>query len=197
MGVERDMSSLIPALPVKLREADRPALIEHFIALDPEDRRLRFGTPLTDEALRAYVARIDFHHDRVFAVQDDRLRIVAAVHVARSGDSAELGLSVLPGFRGAHLGSVLFERAAVHLRNSGVATVQIHCLTENAAMMHIARKNGMHLTSGGSEADALLALARPTPQTYFVEWLQDRQADALHAVRQQARISRAFFGLPN
>ena len=190
------MSPHIAALPVRLREADRPALVEHFLALEAEDRRLRFGSPLGDDALRDYVSRIDFHDDRVFAVQDDRLRIVAAVHVARAGDSAELGLSVLPGYRGAHLGSALFERAAMHLCNRGVGTVQIHCLAENAAMMHIARKNGMHLTSGGSEADALLELPRPTPQTYFVEWLRDQQADAVQAVRHQARVSRAFFGLP-
>lgn len=189
------MTSQIAPFPVRLREADRPALVEHFMTLESEDRRLRFGSPIGDDALREYVARIDFSGDGVFAVQDDRLRIVAAIHVAPTGESAELGLSVLPGFRGAHLGSALFTRAVMHLRNRGITSVYVHCLVENAAMMHIARKNGMRMTSGGSEADARLEIEPATPQTHFFEWMQDQQAHAVQAMRHHARFSRALLGL--
>jgi GNAT superfamily N-acetyltransferase len=186
---------MIAPLPVRLREIDRPALADHFVALGSEDRRLRFGSSIGDEAIRDYVARIDFADDGIFAVHDDGLRIVAAVHVARTGESAELGLSVLPGYRGAHLGSALFARAVMHLRNRGIGEVYVHCLAENATMMHIARKNGMHLTSGGPEADGVLALAPATPQTHFLEWLHDQHAHAVQALRQQARVSRALLGI--
>ena len=185
----------ITVLPVRLRECDRAALAEHFIALEPEDRRLRFGSPIHDDALRDYVARIDFLNDGVFAVQDERLRIVAAIHVALTGESAELGLSVLPGFRGDHLGSALFARAVMHLRNRGIGSVYVHCLRENAAMMHIARKNGMQLTSEGSESDARLELMPATPQSHLTEWVQDQQAQAVQVMRQHARLSRALFGV--
>jgi len=186
----------VAALPVRLREADRGALADHFLTLDSEDRRLRFGSPLGDAGIIAYVQRIDFGADGIFAVQDERLRIVAAIHVARIGTSAELGLSVLPGYRGAHLGTVLFARAVMYLRNQGIRTVYVHCLSENATMMHIARKSGMRLTTGGSESDGQLALEPATAHTHMLEWLQDQRALALQIVRQQARLSRVLLGLP-
>ena len=45
--------------PVReLRSLDRLAYEQHLLALGPEDRRLRFGTPVADSVVRAYVARI-------------------------------------------------------------------------------------------------------------------------------------------
>ncbi len=112
---------------MRLRSHDRAALATHFLALGSEDRRLRFGSPIGDFAVHAYVDRIDFANDGIFAIQDDSLRVVAAIHVARSGEAAELGLSVLPGYRDAHLGSALFTRGVMHLRNRGIGTVYVHC----------------------------------------------------------------------
>jgi len=189
------MNMNIAPLPVRLREPDRRALLEHFLALGIEDRRLRFGSPIPDQAIGHYVERIDFADHGVFAVQDDRLRIVAAIHVARTGERAELGLSVLPGYRGAHLGSALFARAVMYLRNRNIRAVDVHCLSENATVMHLARKNGMQVSSGNGESDACLELAPGTPQTHFFEWMQDQQAHAVQAMRHQARFSRALFGL--
>jgi GNAT superfamily N-acetyltransferase len=146
--------------------------------------------------VQAYVQRIDFADDGVFAIQDDHLRVVAAIHVARTGDAAELGLSVLPGYRGAHLGNALFSHAVMHLRNRGIYTVYVHCLAENATMVHIARKNGMRLSTGGSESDGRLELDPATPHTHMLEWLQDQRARVVQRVRQQARLSRVLLGLP-
>jgi len=56
---------------LEVSRAERPALVSHFLLLAPEDRRLRFGTPLSDDSVRQYVERIDFEHDAVFAVADD------------------------------------------------------------------------------------------------------------------------------
>jgi GNAT superfamily N-acetyltransferase len=183
-------------LPVRLREHDRASLLAHFLRLGSEDRRLRFGSPIGDAGVEAYVQRIDFADDGVFAIQDDRLHVVAAIHVARTGEAAELGLSVLPGYRGAHLGSALFARAVMYLRNRGIGTVYVHCLSENATMVHIARKHRMRLSSGGSESDGRLELEPATAHTHFMEWLHDQRAFAVQSVRQNARLSRVLFGLP-
>ena len=175
---------------IRLREYHRPALEAHFLALGAEDRRLRFGTNLPDESVRSYVARIDFRRDGVFAAQDDTLQLAAVVHVANTGESAELGLSVLGGRRGHGLGQALLKRAVTHLRNRNARTAYVHCLAENGAMMHIARKCGMRIAHAGGESDAYLELAPPTPATLATEWLSDRQAETLQAIRHQARAAR-------
>ncbi|HEY4997739.1 MAG TPA: GNAT family N-acetyltransferase [Usitatibacter sp.] len=185
----------VAQITTRLRESEREALTRHFVALDGDDRRLRFGSSIGDEALGAYVARIDFDRDGIFAVHDDNLRLVAVVHVAVTEASAELGLSVLPGFRGDGLGSELFARAVMHLRNRGIREVFIHCVTENAAIMHLARKHGMRLVYDGSESDAYLELAPSTPQSIFAEWYQEQQAQAIQAMRRNNLFGRALMGL--
>lgn len=179
-------------LSIRLREYHRAALIEHFLDLGREDRRLRFGAALADEAIRAYVDRIDFERDGAFGVQDDDLRLLAVVHVANAGEGAELGLSVLPAHRGFGLGQALLERAVTHLRNRNARMVYVHCLAENAAMMHIARKSGMRIVFEGGESDARLELTPPNAATLFTEWLSDRQAEGVQALRRQARLTRAL-----
>lgn len=179
---------------VRLRAHDRAALLTHFLSLDRDDRRLRFGSAIPDEGLEAYAARIDFERDGLFAVHDDNLEMVALIHVAITGTSAELGLSVLPGWRGAGYGNGLLRRAVTYLRNRGVREVVVHCLSENGAMMHLARKNGMRIVYSGSESDARLALDAATAETYFAEWLDDHRGLAVRALRQNARNARAFFG---
>ncbi|HEX6265358.1 MAG TPA: GNAT family N-acetyltransferase, partial [Burkholderiales bacterium] len=130
-------------LPRELTRPDRPALERHFLALEAEDRRLRFGAPLNDFAVRTYVVRIDFDADAAFGVFDDDLHLVGAAHLGRSRGHAELGVSVLAGHRGRGIGGALLARAHMHARNWGVRALFMHCLTENRAMMHLARKQGM------------------------------------------------------
>src|ERR1700681_4196992 len=107
-GTERKRPLNAAPIVARLRDSERESLTAHFVSLDAEDRRLRFGSSIGDEALRAYASRIDFGADGVFAVHEDNLRLIAVVHVAVTGSSAELGLSVLPRFRGEGLGSELF-----------------------------------------------------------------------------------------
>jgi GNAT superfamily N-acetyltransferase len=178
----------------RLRTADRGALVEHFLSLDLDDRRLRFGAALNDFAVRAYVERIDFVRDGVFAVHDDALAVVAVAHVAPGPRDAELGLSVLPGWRGAGHGDALVARAVTYLRNRGIPFVFVHCLAENGAMMHLARRNGMRIAYQGGEADGRLALRPATPNTLFAEWMEDQRGTTVKAIRQGARNALALMG---
>jgi len=180
---------------VRLGELDRPALATHFLALGAEDRRLRFGASISDDGLRDYVARIDFERDGLFAVQGEQLQVIAAVHIATTGHAAELGLSVLPDVRGRGYGDALFRRAVTFLRNRGVREVFVHCLAENGAMMHLARKNGMGVTHSAGETDARLALDPATADSFVNEWLDDQKGRAVQAVRANARIAATFYGL--
>jgi GNAT superfamily N-acetyltransferase len=160
----------------RLDERAPAVLLTHFVALSPEDRRLRFGSPLSAELIARYVERIDFDRDAVFGVHDLSLTLVGAAHVAFLDDHAELGLSVLPGHRGRGVGSALFERAAAHARNRSVPRLYMHCLNENAAVVHIARKFGMHIVAEAGEADAHLELAPASPGSIAGEFVTDRLA---------------------
>jgi RimJ/RimL family protein N-acetyltransferase len=175
------------ALPIRLCSADRAAITEHFLALDRDDRRLRFGALLSDEAIRSLEDRIDFERDEVFGIAGSDLRLLAVVHVAFYLHNAELGLSVLPEARGQGLGNALFSRAVMHLVNRGVREVFVHCLTENGAMMHLARKNGMRVVRDGPETDARLALPRATAGSVLAEWIWDENARLAHEMRRGTR----------
>ena len=166
------MSTLVQRLDGRAQAA----LLAHFLALPPEDRRLRFGASLSAELSAQYVGRIDFDRDAVFGVHDMRLSLVGAAHVAFLDEHAELGLSVLPGHRGRGVGSALFERGAAHARNRFVPRLFMHCLNENAAVVHIARKFGMHIVAEAGEADAHLELPPASPGSIASEFVTDRLA---------------------
>ena len=71
---------------------------------------------------------------------------------------AEFGVSVAKGARGRGYGSRLFERASMHARNEGVTQLFIHALSENTAMLKIARHAGAIIERDGSESEAHLRL---------------------------------------
>ena len=168
----------------ELSRLERPALERHFLALESTDRRLRFGAALSDAAVRQYVARIDFERDAAFAVFDDELDVLGAAHLARGDHEAELGVSVLPGHRGRGIGAALLARAHQRARNWGVRALFMHCLAENGAIMHLARKQGMDLVAAAGEADARLRLAPADAASHFGEAFAQRVALFDYALKQ-------------
>jgi GNAT superfamily N-acetyltransferase len=171
-------------IPVqRLNEHARNGVVAHFLSLSAEDRRLRFGTPLSAEAITAYVERIDFERDAAFAVHDDSLLIVGIAHVALSDHHAELGLSVLPAHRGRGIGSALFARGAQHARNRFVRALFMHCLRENAAVVHIAQRFGMQIVTESGDADAHLELLPASAVSIAGELVDDRLARYDYALK--------------
>ncbi len=177
-----------------LSPADRDALAAHLLSLSADDRRLRFGTVASDATIRDYVARIDFDRDAVFGYFTDDLGLGGAAHVAILDGVAELGVSVLEGYRRRGIGSALFERAAGFARNHYIRVLFMHCLTQNAAMMHIARKSGMKIVTGGGEADAHLELAPLDVATVTAEFLQDQAALFDYNLKSQVLAARRLHG---
>jgi len=181
---------------IRLPESDRAALEAHFLALDGADRRLRFGSPVRDEVVRGYVARINFARDGLFAVQDDDLRLRRVVHVCvRRRVCRARPVGARRPCAAWAWAAPLFARAVTHLRNRGATEVFVHCLSENAAMMHLARKHGMRVIPAGTEPRRALRSTRPPPHSHYLEWLQDNQARAVQAVRHNLRLSRAMLGM--
>jgi GNAT superfamily N-acetyltransferase len=175
----------------ELSRLERPALERHFLALGPQDRRLRFGVPLNDFAVRSYVARIDFERDALFGVSGDDLHLLGAAHLGRALGHAELGLSVLEGQRHCGIGGTLLARAHLRARNWGVRALFMRCLTENRAMMRLARKQGMAVVTAALESDAWLALPPADAATHFGEVFEQRAALFDYALKQgRALLSR-------
>ena len=174
----------------ELSALERHLLEPHFLALGSEDRRLRFGSAFNDSALRAYLARIDFERDAVFGVFDDALHVTGVAHVARGDGHAELGVSVLEGHRGRGIGGALLARAHLRARNWGVHALFMHCLTENSAMMHLARKQQMRIVAEAGEADAWARLSPADASSHFGEVFAQRVALFDYALKQ----GRAWLG---
>lgn len=167
-------------LPVRsLSARQRPGIVDHLLALPERDRYLRFGFLASDEQVRSYVDRLDFDRDEVFGIHDDDLELIAVAHLAhpptegRDGGAAEFGVSVLPQARGRGCGARLFEQAMLHTRNAGMDTMYIHALSENAAMLHIARAAGATVVRDGSESEASLKLPPVTLSSRVEQWVEE------------------------
>jgi len=190
-----------------LAERDRRRVLRHFMALDRDDRLLRFGTVLPDPQLDAYVAKLDFTKDIVFGVYNRMFQLVGVGHLAFTSrdahpDSihytdkekvAEFGVSVSRSARGQGIGTRLFERAAIHCRNSDVDTLYMQCLSSNRTMMHIAKKAGMEIRREYGEADAHLHLPPPSPGSVLAEALEEQIAKIDYTVKANARAAAKWF----
>ncbi|MDR2240430.1 MAG: GNAT family N-acetyltransferase [Zoogloeaceae bacterium] len=162
----------VPVLP--LSEANREALRRHFLKLDAEDLRLRFEHVISELTLMRYVDSIDFKRDAVFGVFDGDLALTGVAHLGLRDGIAEFGVSVVPGHRGEGIGTALYRRAYEYSRNHRIQTLFVHCLKENAPMMHIARKAGMEIVLDAAEVEAHLRVPPGDGTSYTEEFFDDR-----------------------
>ncbi len=193
----------------QLAERDRRRMLKHFLGLDDSDRLLRFGSKLPDEQITAYVERIDLARDTVYGVYNRVFKLVAVGHLAFAPKEkvpaggahttkariAEFGVSVSASARGMGIGSKLFERAAIHCRNSDVDTLYMHCLSSNQTMMHIAKKAGMEIQRERGEADAYLRLLPANPATMLQEAIEEQVATIDYNLKANKRFAVKFFGM--
>jgi GNAT superfamily N-acetyltransferase len=173
------MTFAIERLHVGLRHT----LVAHFLGLPMKDRFLRFGRPLAQPAIAAYVDGIDFQRDAVFGVHDPGLALVGAMHVAFEDDLAEIGLSVLPEHRCRGVGSALFDRAVEHARNRSIPRLLMHCLADNAPIMRMARRFGMDIATGAGDVEAHLELRPRSFASITGEFVTDTVGRSYRAVR--------------
>lgn len=194
-----------PVLVKELGERDRRRVLRHLLALDSDDRLLRFGSMIPDEQITAYVGKIDFSRDIVFGVVNNVFQLVGMGHLAFASAEgrksttkeqvAEFGVSVSKSARGQGVGTRLFQRAATHCRNSDVDTLYMQCLTSNQTMMHIAKKAGMRIKREYGEADAHLELPPPSPGSVMAEALEEQFAAIDYTVKANTRAAMKFFTL--
>lgn len=180
-------------VPIRsLGPSHRGRIEKHLLALEEHDRYLRFGYAANDEQIQRYVRGLDFDRDEIFGIYNRKLELIAMAHLAFSQDPAtlscaEFGVSVLKKARGRRYGSRLFERAVMHARNEGVDMLFIHALSENTAMLKIARSAGAVLERAGSETDAYLRLPPATLDTRVSELVEQQLALTDYRLKQQVK----------
>jgi RimJ/RimL family protein N-acetyltransferase len=164
-------------IPVhRLNHSHLDLVRRHFDELADDDVRLRFGNMLNRDARHAYVNGIRFERDSVFGIFTDELTLLGVAHLACLDGAAELGISVLSPYRGHGIGTALFKRATMRARNLQIVELFMHCLAQNAAIMHIARKAGMRIIVDHADADAYLELPPGNPLTLGQELVQQQFA---------------------
>lgn len=182
-------SVIVPIRSIGPSHGER--ITAHLLALEPQDRYLRFGYSANDEQIRRYVDGLDFERDEIFGIYNRKLALIAMAHLAFSTDPelqscAEFGVSVLAHARGRGYGARLFDRAAMHSRNEGVQMMFIHALSENTAMLKIASKAGATVERDGSESEAYLRLLPADLDSRVTELLDEQIAQTDYRLKVQA-----------
>lgn len=195
---EHKKTSWVPIRSLKPRH--KPRIERHLRTLPAQDRYLRFGYAATDEQIARYVEGLNFERDEIFGVFNRRLELVAMAHLAYSVDPqwatcAEFGVSVLPHQRSKGLGAKLFDHAVVHARNQGVSLLFIHALSENVAMLKIARHAGATVQRDGSESEAYLSLAQATLDSQISGLMQEQMAEIDYQLKMQANQFHQWLGM--
>ena len=177
-----------PASPAtsfrRLAPGERGRLLpEHFLRLDGEDRRRRFGGHASDERVRAYGARLERHPGDAVVLGGfvaGALRAVGELKPIGGAwpRAAELAVSVEQPFRGCGLGTELCRRLVVRARNRFVARVHMLCLLDNRPVQRIARGLGGALHFHPGEVEAELQPPWPDPISALEEWLDEMTAAA-------------------
>ena len=175
----------------------RQRIAAHLLALEPNDRYLRFGYMASDEQVQRYVDKLDFERDEIFGIYNRKLELIATAHLAYSTNPqlktcAEFGVSVRSSARGRGYGTRLFDRAVIHARNDGVDMMFIHALSENTAMLKIARNGGATVERDGSDSEAYLKLPPADLDSRVTEMVEEKIAQADYRLKVQAKQFWSF-----
>jgi GNAT superfamily N-acetyltransferase len=183
-------------IPIRsLAPRHRERIAAHLVALDEHARYLRFGYPATDAQIAKYVDTLDFERDEVFGIFNRRLELLALAHLAHPMPStppdqppmSEFGVSVMGSARRRGFGRRLFEHAILHARNRGIGALFIHALSENTAMLKIAKNAGATVRREGSETEAWLELPADSLASHLDELVGTQAAELDYRVKAHSR----------
>jgi RimJ/RimL family protein N-acetyltransferase len=182
----------VPIRPLAPRHRDR--ILVHLLELPAHDRYLRFGYGASDAQVARYVEQLNFERDEVLGIFNRRLRLLGLAHLAHAdlhdgqpAPHAEFGVSVAANARGRGYARRLFELAILHARNRGVQTLLIHALSENTAMLRLARSAGAEVVREGGEAQALVKLPAESFVSHVEQMLESSAAEWDYRFKQQTQ----------
>ncbi len=134
-----------------LYEEDRPALEAHFLRLDPESRRRRFGVALPDEGVRRLVAQLPLGQHAWGVYIWGELKGTAFVLPYKAQPwRGEFAITLGTSLRGRGWGKMLTQTALETAYMEGRTEVDVFYLSENTPMQRIcARYPGPMERDGG------------------------------------------------
>lgn len=127
----------------KVWPVEHHLLGDHFRRLDPESRRLRFGSPVNDRFIESYCRTLEQAPGIIHGCfLDGEIRAAAELRPLFESrpPAAELAFSVEKPWQNSGIGTKLLERSLRSARNTGISTLWMICLRENVRMQRIARK---------------------------------------------------------
>ncbi|MBK7080092.1 MAG: GNAT family N-acetyltransferase [Betaproteobacteria bacterium] len=144
-----------------LTPQDRPAVVQHLLSLDADDRVLRFNTTAPDEKVVEYCGRWN-HADDIVEGAWEGERLIGLIHlpVFRVGADlvGELGVSVAADRRKRGVATRLALRTLASSRRRGLDRIYINFLTRNRPMMCLARRFTDDIALDGDETVATIHL---------------------------------------
>lgn len=142
-----------------LSRKDAPLLTEHLLRLSPEDRRTRFHGAQNDQAITAYVQRINWRQSYIFGLfVGGTLRGVAELVPLPSRKEAEIAVSVEPRHRHGGMGSLLVVAAILAARRLGLGRLNLGYQARNTAMRALAMDVGAETVRRGATVDSVITL---------------------------------------
>lgn len=194
----KELHSTVPIREIRATHANK--INKHLKNLSLADRYLRFGYAATDQQIEDYVKTLDFERDSLFGIYNRRLDLIAMAHLSYSinpecASCAEFGVSVAHPSRGRGYGTRLFERAITHARNEGVRLLFVHALSENTAMIKIAKRAGATIEREGSDSQAHMLLPPADFDSRVEELLDQQVAWTDYQLKTQAKQFWTWLGL--
>jgi GNAT superfamily N-acetyltransferase len=178
----------------KLWISDTGALKAHLLRLDPESRRMRFGTPVSDFFIAQYAENaLGSHSISHGYFVDGVLRGVAELRGFRgvAGGDAEAAFSVEQDFQNRGIGTELFGRTVLAARNRGISKLFVNFLSQNQRMQAIAKKFDAILTFDSDGVHGKIDAPRANALSYWKEALTDGQDIADTVLQSHARTLRS------
>jgi GNAT superfamily N-acetyltransferase len=149
----------------ELFEEDAPLLLALFLDLPATDRSRRFGRPMTDEAIHAYVARLAWADSVFLGAFDPDAKFVGLLELADVRNGAEIAVVVDPSARGKGLGKTLMDRALLKAKVRGAQRVVLLCQMDNEPMRRLAHSAGLHAHLEDGEVEGSFAQAQVMDRT--------------------------------
>ena len=186
----------MPHLVYRLRPEEYHRYKTHLLALDSDSRYTRFGTIIKDEVIEQLCDKFEanYREHKIFVIEDDQLRVVAAGHIALEGGETELAYSVLNEYRNQGMGSSLMSRTIEWCQNRNIRGGCMVCLSSNTAIKRLAAKHGVLINQGG-ETMANIIIPEATAASVVHEVVDSNMARADHLGKVQRNFIRSLYNI--